>query len=337
MTQRWYDGYDIIGDIHGCADELDALLTSMGYRQDDAEAPYRHHTRQAVFAGDLIDRGPGQLRVLQIVKAMTDAGSALMVLGNHEFNALAYDTEWPTGSGKYLRPHDDPGNKVAEKNEKQHREFLAQVGDSQRADYLKWLWTQPLWLDLGDIRIVHACWHQRSIDYLVTELGGNRLRDIDDLRRASNPGDEVYEAVETILKGPEISLIDHGQPAYRDKGGVSRANARLRWWYDGPSTLRDLAEMGAGYKTADGDPYPALPDTPISVSGSYLYEDRIPVFYGHYWRRGTPARDRDWTEFTACVDFSAINGEKLSAYRWSGEHQIDPDNYCFVDAHRAGT
>ena len=50
---------------------------------------------RATFVGDLIDRGPDQLRVLKTVKAMVDAGSAQMVLGNHEFNALAYATGGP--------------------------------------------------------------------------------------------------------------------------------------------------------------------------------------------------------------------------------------------------
>lgn len=67
-----------------------------------------------------------------------------MVLGNHEFNALAYATEWPVGSGKYLRPHDDPDNPVAAKNEKQHADFLKQVTGQVRADYLAWFRTQPL-------------------------------------------------------------------------------------------------------------------------------------------------------------------------------------------------
>ena len=90
-------GYDVIGDIHGCATELEALLDVLGYERG-VDGAYRHQERQAIFVGDLIDRGPDQLRVLQTVKTMVDAGSAQMVLGNHEFNALAYATEWPAGS-----------------------------------------------------------------------------------------------------------------------------------------------------------------------------------------------------------------------------------------------
>ena len=72
-------GYDIIGDIHGCAAELTALLGQLGYRPDD-DGVHRHPERTAVFVGDLIDRGPGQLEVLRTVKAMVDAGAAKITM-----------------------------------------------------------------------------------------------------------------------------------------------------------------------------------------------------------------------------------------------------------------
>lgn len=327
MSNSVVHGYDIIGDIHGCATELEALLSALGYTPG-ADGVHRHPERIAVFVGDLIDRGPDQLRVLEIVKAMVDAGTARMVLGNHEFNAMAYATEWPAGSGKYLRPHDDPDNPWSVKNEKQHRAFLEQVTGADRDHYLTWFWTQPLWLDLGCIRVVHACWHAESIAVLERELGGNHFTEIDQLVRASTEGDPLYTAVETLLKGPEISLADHGHEPYIDKDGVPRRRARLRWWHDGIATLRHLAEMGGKFHTAKGEPYPELPDTEVSAEHqTYVYTDAVPVFYGHYWRSGTPEHRHDWTDFTACVDFSAVKGGALTAYRWSGEERIDPAHY----------
>ncbi|WP_197379964.1 metallophosphoesterase [Mycolicibacterium mengxianglii] len=333
MDARGFDGYDIVGDVHGCATELEALLDVLDYRQDSLAGPYEHPRRRAIFVGDLIDRGSGQRRVLEVVKAMVDAGSAQMVLGNHEFNALAYATEWPVGSGKYLRPHDDPSNLRSAKNETQHRVFLEQVLGDERTYYLDWLRTQPLWLDLGDIRVVHACWHEPSIAILERELGADRFSAIDQLVRASTEGDPLYLAVETLLKGPEISLVDHGQVAYVDKDGISRHRARVRWWNGEAATLRDIAEMGGGFTTDKGDPYPPLPV--FEVPGehrSHIYTDQVPVFYGHYWRRGTPRHQHDWTDYTACVDFSAVDGGALTAYRWSGEGRVDPQNYVSVQA-----
>lgn len=307
--------YDIIGDVHGCADELDALLAHLGYEVRDGA--YRHPERTAIFVGDLIDRGPAQLRVLRTVKAMVDAGSARMVLGNHEFNALAYDTEWPAGSGEYLRPH-------SAKNEDQHAEFLRQVTGPARAEYLAWFRTQPLWLDLGVIRVVHACWHGES----MAVLGDAPVLSDEWLVRASTKGDPVYEAVETLLKGPEIGLVEHGVPAYLDKDGHTRERARLRWWNAQATTLADVAEISSTFELSEGVPYPPLP--PIEVSQDFVYEEQVPVFYGHYWRQGEPTQHRDWTEYAACVDFSAVKGGALVAYRWSGEARIDPDHYAWV-------
>ena len=59
------------------------------------------------------------------MKAMVDTGSAQIVMGNHEFNAVAYATEHPAGSGQYLRPHN-------EKNNFQHQSFLGQVTGAER-------------------------------------------------------------------------------------------------------------------------------------------------------------------------------------------------------------
>ncbi len=82
--------YDIIGDIHGHAQTLKAMLGKLDYHLQDGV--YRHPTRRAVFLGDFIDRGPHQRETLAIVRAMIDGGSAMAVMANHEFNAIAYAT-----------------------------------------------------------------------------------------------------------------------------------------------------------------------------------------------------------------------------------------------------
>nr|WP_253861486.1 metallophosphoesterase [Mycobacterium asiaticum] len=312
-------GYDIIGDIHGCASELESLLAELGYRLTDGG--YRHAQRQAIFVGDLLDRGPQQLRVLEIVKAMVDARSAQIVMGNHEFNAICYATEHPAGSGRYLREH-------GAKNDRQHREFLDQLTDGQRAHYLQWFKALPLWLDLGDIRVVHACWHEESMKSIERQLGSGRFNHPDQFVRASTKGDPLYEAVEIVLKGPEISLTDHGQPAFQDKDGHVREHARIRWWHADATTLREIAEMATNLTTEDGDPYPSLPDHEVGArERTYVYTDTVPVFFGHYWRKDAPLPTRDWTDYCACVDFSVAKNGKLTAYRWSGEPTINPKNY----------
>jgi protein phosphatase len=71
--------FDIIGDIHGCAAELETLLGKLGY--DDGVHPAG---RTAVFVGDLVDRGPDSPGVLRRVMSMVGSGNALCVPGNHE-------------------------------------------------------------------------------------------------------------------------------------------------------------------------------------------------------------------------------------------------------------
>ena len=88
-TKSWNDRrhdtgpFDVIGDIHGCHDELMRLLGKLGY--DTAAEPVTHpQGRRAVFLGDLVDRGPGVAEVLDVAMSMVAAGSALCILGNHE-------------------------------------------------------------------------------------------------------------------------------------------------------------------------------------------------------------------------------------------------------------
>ncbi len=80
--------FDIIGDVHGCYDEMIELLALLGYRED-AEAGYRHpEGRRAVFVGDLVDRGPKVVETVTLVKRMTLAGQAFCVPGNHDDKLL---------------------------------------------------------------------------------------------------------------------------------------------------------------------------------------------------------------------------------------------------------
>ena len=88
--------FDIIGDIHGCCDELTALLQQLGYQITTGSTDsfwssfiYRHpQGRKAVFLGDLVDRGPRILDTLKLVHNMVEAGTALCVPGNHDIKLM---------------------------------------------------------------------------------------------------------------------------------------------------------------------------------------------------------------------------------------------------------
>lgn len=88
-TKLWNDKtnehgpFDIIGDVHGCCDELEELLSRLGYKETDSG--YAHpEGRKAVFIGDLTDRGPRNADTLKLVMRMVYAGNAFCVPGNHD-------------------------------------------------------------------------------------------------------------------------------------------------------------------------------------------------------------------------------------------------------------
>lgn len=83
--------FDIIGDVHGCFDEMNTLLQQLGYAVESEGAEYRvvpPDGRRAVFVGDLVDRGPKITEVLRLVMGMVKTGTAFCVPGNHDVKLM---------------------------------------------------------------------------------------------------------------------------------------------------------------------------------------------------------------------------------------------------------
>jgi hypothetical protein len=299
--------YDLIGDIHGQALELEALLEKLGYHSVDG--CWRHDCRKAIFLGDFIDRGPHQRRVLELVRSMTESGTAYAVMGNHEYNAIAYHT--PRAGGGFLRER-------STKNTGQHQAFLDEyAGDAQEMkEMIEWFKTLPLWLDLEGVRIIHACWEQASIDQIIECYDGSNLLGDELLHASAERGSWQFKAIDILLKGKEIRLPNGAH--YHDKEGNKRHDIRVRWW--------DRAE---NYQEAYMGPESArthIPDDPIE--GDHMIEyshNEKPVFLGHYWLEGDPLPLAD---NISCLDYSVAKpGGKLVAYRWDGEDKIDQTKY----------
>jgi len=296
-------GYDIIGDIHGQYDKLEGLLRHLGYRE--TLGAWRCAGRQAIFVGDLIDRGPAQLRTVDTVRRMVEAGSALCIMGNHEFNAIAWTVPDPERPGEYLRPHDKPSNRH------QHAAFLAEVeGRPEHREIIDWFRTLPLWLDLGEIRVVHACWHESSLTHLSDRLQtGTPLHD-DLVLTASRRGHRDFAAVEAVCKGLEVQLPEG--LSFLDKGGTRRHEARIRWW---ASELRTYRQAAIG----PTDLVERVPDHPLPPALQLPAYAGPPVFFGHYWFTGQP---QVLSPRLACLDYSAARDGPLVAYRWDGESDL---------------
>jgi len=306
--------YDLIGDIHGHASELEALLSKMDYVEKGGV--WQHPDRKVIFLGDFVDRGPEQVETVNIARSMVEKGKALAVMGNHEFNAVAWATEDPQNPGNYLRPH-------IEKNLKQHRAFLEQVGEGSELhrSMIKWFKTLPVYLDLPDFRVVHACWHPKQVSVIGNYTdSSNRLLQ-ESWVEASLKGSEAYEAIETLLKGLEIPLP--GDHHFFDKDKNKRTNIRAEWWRRGDLTYRDLAMV-------PGDVIQHIPHEPVEAHVLPGYDGEKPVFVGHYWMSGEPA---PLNEHIACLDYSVAGdcGGKLCAYRYSNEKELNKKNFEWVN------
>ena len=305
-------GYDIVGDIHGEADALHRLLAKMDYRQTSGGVYAHRGARMVVFVGDFVDRGPEQKEVLDIVRKMISAGTAHAVMGNHELNAIAWAT--PDGFGGHVRPRN-------EKNRHQHAQFLDQVGEdsSDHREAVGFFKTLPLFFEANGLRVIHACWHQPSMDIVRPHLDRKGRLTEGGLLTALDHRSKIGDAIETLLKGPDIALPE-GR-SFLDNGGHLRRHVRIRWWDPEATTYRKAAVVmddGVG----------ELPDDPIGED--YRYAGETPVVFGHYWMAGEPFLTNDKA---ACVDFSVARpGGSLSAYRWSGEQVLTPDNLVHVPA-----
>ncbi|WP_210519316.1 metallophosphoesterase [Hymenobacter terricola] len=299
--------YDLIGDIHGHAAELRLMLQKLDYAPD-AQGIYRHAAgRQVIFVGDFIDRGPAIRETLQVVRGMVDGGTALAVMGNHEYNALAFWTLDPAGG--HLRPH-RPHHIL------QHIETIRAFSTKELfvewQDYLAWFMRLPLFLELPGLRVVHACWDARYIAYLREQLPDARLTP-EFLLVASRKGSDELNAVEITLKGHETALP--GDHHFFDKDGHRRTMMRTAWWRN---------PAAATYHEYFLEPIEALAGQPVDVAAlpdASYYQDETPVFFGHYWLRGKP---RLLTPHSVCLDYSVAKGGELVAYRWQGESVLTP-------------
>lgn len=300
---------DLIGDIHGYADELEALLKKMGYQKKNGT--YTHPERKVLFVGDYIDRGPQIRETLEIVKAMSDSGDAVALMGNHEYNALCFHSL--DKNGTHLREHNT-------KNENQHRETLNQFENGKGFDaYLDWFMTLPLFHETGNYRAVHACWDNENIDLLRKTLTNDRLTE-EVLRESVKFGSSLNDAIDQTLKGKEAAL-PKGQ-FFKDKDGATRRQIRIKWW-ENPTNMT--------YKNISVVEGENLPENEINVndlkSKSFYSPDEKKVFFGHYWLKGEPMLYRN---NICCLDYSVAKEGKLVAYRYDDEESLDVDKFEFV-------
>jgi hypothetical protein len=335
-----FDGpLDIVGDVHGEIDALDDLLAVLGY---DAAGAHPQG-RRLVFVGDLTDRGPDSIAVVEKVAALVREGRAQCIAGNHELNLLRNARK--EGNGWFMPvDHDREQGKF---------HACSAASAEQRQRFECFFAALPLALERPDLRVVHACWDEASIRALretplrgivaafdgfaeqsrerllatgMFEQAARERRDhaaqladphasvpllegiaaVDEAKQLSNPVRVVTSGIERRTAQPFFA------------GGKWRMVERVHWWRE--------------------------------------YTDTVPVIFGHYWRRpaalpsqgrahGGPdlfegTRINDWLGPAAtayCVDFSVGRrfleraqgrggtGTRLGAVRWP-ERQLRLDS-----------
>lgn len=304
--------YDLIGDIHGHHGKLVTLLRALGYRPRDGEgfASWAHPAgRRVIFLGDYIDRGPAAREVLRTVRGMVEAGDALAIMGNHEYNAVCWHA--PDGAGGWLRERRDDRDAGLRVTLRQFR-----GREAEWAEWLEWMRRLPFFLEVNGLRAVHACWDARRIE----RLRDANLADDDFLRRSAEKRTPEHRAIENVVKGPELALPDG--KTFPDKEGIPRRALRVRWW--------DLPEGAAPVgPLALPEPMPIeeiVPHHELRRVPDYA-ADEPPVFVGHYWL--PPERPRaPLAPNVACLDYAAALAEHpLVAYRWDGERELSAEKF----------
>lgn len=301
---------DFIGDIHGHADELEALLKKMGYTKKNKV--YSHPERKVLFVGDYIDRGPKIRKTLKIVKAMVESDNAIALMGNHEYNAICF--HYQESEGGHLRNH-------SIKNILQHYKTLKEFKNKQDEydSYIDWFKTLPLFYETDHFRAVHASWIESTMDELKLHLKNGRLTDEAIINSVKN-GIPFNIAIEDTLSGKEVPM-PNGQK-FKDKDGFLRENLRIKWWED-PSK--------SNYYELSIHPLESLPRSPIELTKlsntDYYPQNEKPVFFGHYWLNGKPAIQKD---NICCLDYSVAKKGNLVAYRFSNEKVLTNKNLIYV-------
>ncbi len=302
--------YDFIPDLHGQLHKLIPLLHTLGYHP--VGSTWTHpEGRKVVFLGDYVDRGPSVREVLHLVRGMVDAGNALAIMGNHEFNLVCYYT--PDGSGGWLRARTE---KFTKQNAATRAAFDGR--EEELHDWLEWMKHLPAALDLGGARAVHACWDEECIRRLPVGC----FTDPAFLAAASKKGTPEHAARETVLNGPEMPLP--GGIPFIDKEGHSHQKARIRWW--GRTASSSLGEV------IMPRPEQGLLNVPLGAAASEVVNYPAilpPVFFGHYWMPAD-AEKKPVAPNLACLDFSAGLGGPLVAYRWDGETVLSPAKFVIA-------
>lgn len=263
---------DIIGDVHGEADALNALLAHLGY------GPLGEHPegRKPVFVGDLCDRGPDSPAVIARVKSMVEAGNAICVMGNHELNLLRGQRK--DGNNWFWNEESAGDDKFGN---------VHCISKDEQGPILAFFAGLPLMACSPELRVVHAAW----VDASVQDL---RSVSIDNLIGFFNAREAQTSAI--MRAHPEFTNYLAEQETWRDR--IADIDSRVPF-LKRTAAMRELRQMANPVRVLTSGVEAS--DTESFFSGGEWrfvqrvrwwdnYNDTIPVLIGHYWRN--PQQDK---------------------------------------------
>jgi Calcineurin-like phosphoesterase len=262
---------DIVGDVHGEIDALRDLFGVLGY-----DAKGRHSEgRRLVFVGDICDRGPDSVAVMELVGELVDRQLAQCVLGNHELNILLASRK--EGNGWYFDGDHD----------RQEGKFdTSRPADSASRGWIDtFIASLPIALHGPGLRVVHACWHNDAVRTIASATQQDVLslysqfdrQSAEDLQRDGTlaRAEQEQRQHHKALHDPESTMAF--LPALARKNQVHQMANPIR-----------ILTSGVERQTT----------TPFFSSGKWRmvervawwdeYQDETPVVMGHYWRWPVP-------------------------------------------------
>lgn len=288
---------DIIGDIHGELDALDSLLEILANKN---QASYKTGERTLVFIGDFCDRGPDSPGVIKRIQQLVEGGQAVAILGNHEINLLNNDAK--DGSGWFF-------DKRIERDNPFYSPYKRVTNSIEKKDIVEFFNSLPIVLERDDLRIVHATWHDASIE---------KIRHLP----VGSIAENFYQWEKDVRH-------------YAEQSGLwSRYQAEMKQWspqLENAETKPPFLHAVAEYEIAirDFNPFKVLTsglEQPVSqafYSGNrWRFSDRVPwwntysgttpVVIGHYWRLFNPLPGQVKARYSMLFD-------NIHPFAWHGQ------------------
>ena len=329
---------DIIGDLHGNLLAFVRLARHLGYAVDSdiGRGDWSHpEGRILVFVGDLIDRGNKSLELAELVMSLVEQGRALCLMGNHEYNLVAWRVLGHP-------PKHSNGPTIADVEERSER--------WERV--LGFFATLPIAIELPDLRVIHAAWHRDAFAAVEPVLGrepqglssefSDPIDVLEDHIRLVSPF--VLEPTTGLAPGlPSAPLLPPANDLpheillkgferetpepFLDNDGKERRALRVRWWDEGAADVpRDrMTVYGHYWNLPPAVPTNAVPPwrgfAPPAASGTPALREWFAAYASAFPLREVIGEAGVPPEVdTVCVDFNGVSraagGACAGAYRY---------------------